>query len=412
MSKILKIISKVHGKVHDLRIKKQYSGPYIYTGGVDITQWNKIKKDEREAALKKPWYIYWSFRNPETGKLQRQDNIKGGANEFSTKKERMEVLKYHQKNLSIILSKGFDPYKQPKYLSDIMSVEEAFAFALNLQQKTTAPNSYLRFKSRIKRFEKHLNFQNRFITSIEKRHVMQYLNEVLEKTSPRNRNNTRTDINTLFQILEDNDIIPLNFVKSIKQLKAPPRRNKTYTSKMVEDLKEYMAKENPSLLLFIEFVSFNFLRPVEVCRLRVGDINLKEKTLVVQAKNQLIKQKIIPQMLIDKLPDLSEFDKSAYLFGANGGPGQWDATEDNRRDNFSKQFKVVKDHFGLGDEYGIYSFRHYEITRLYRTFRKELTPYEVKSRLMLITGHSTMAALEKYLRDLDAEIPDDYSKYL
>ncbi|SMP22015.1 hypothetical protein SAMN06265346_107110 [Flavobacterium hercynium] len=31
---------------------------------------------------------------------------------------------------------------------------------------------------------------------------------------------------------------------------------------------------------------------------------------------------------------------------------------------------------------------------------------------MLITGHSTMSALEKYLRDIDAVLPDDYSKYL
>jgi hypothetical protein len=28
---------------------------------------------------------------------------------------------------------------------------------------------------------------------------------------------------------------------------------------------------------------------------------------------------------------------------------------------------------------------------------------------MLITGHSTMTALEKYLRDIDAELPEDYS---
>ncbi len=31
---------------------------------------------------------------------------------------------------------------------------------------------------------------------------------------------------------------------------------------------------------------------------------------------------------------------------------------------------------------------------------------------MLITGHSTMTALEKYLRDIDAELPTDYSNLL
>jgi hypothetical protein len=31
---------------------------------------------------------------------------------------------------------------------------------------------------------------------------------------------------------------------------------------------------------------------------------------------------------------------------------------------------------------------------------------------MNITGHSTMTALELYLRDIDAELPEDYSHLL
>lgn len=31
---------------------------------------------------------------------------------------------------------------------------------------------------------------------------------------------------------------------------------------------------------------------------------------------------------------------------------------------------------------------------------------------MLITGHTTITALEKYLRDIDAELPKDYSSLI
>ena len=31
---------------------------------------------------------------------------------------------------------------------------------------------------------------------------------------------------------------------------------------------------------------------------------------------------------------------------------------------------------------------------------------------MLITGHATITALRKYLRDIDAELPADYSEML
>ncbi|WP_227805873.1 hypothetical protein [Algibacter lectus] len=43
---------------------------------------------------------------------------------------------------------------------------------------------------------------------------------------------------------------------------------------------------------------------------------------------------------------------------------------------------------------------------------KTASPFEVKSKLQLITGHSTMKALEQYLRDIDAALPSDYSKLL
>jgi len=60
----------------------------------------------------------------------------------------------------------------------------------------------------------------------------------------------------------------------------------------------------------------------------------------------------------------------------------------------------------------LYSFQHTFVTKVYRELRKTSSPFETKSKLMLITGHSTMTALEKYLRDIDAEVPQDYSDLL
>ncbi|KAB1068267.1 site-specific integrase, partial [Tamlana haliotis] len=52
------------------------------------------------------------------------------------------------------------------------------------------------------------------------------------------------------------------------------------------------------------------------------------------------------------------------------------------------------------------------ITKLYRELVKDSSSFEAKSKLILITGHSTMDALQKYLRDIDAELPEDYSDFL
>ena len=106
-------------------------------------------------------------------------------------------------------------------------------------------------------------------------------------------------------------------------------------------------------------------------------------------------------------------DKDNPLFTPRGIGESWDATVQNKRDYFSKRFrKVVKLHFNLGVDYGLYSFRHTFITKLYRELVKDSSPFEAKSKLMLITGHSSMIALEKYLRDIDAELPADYSELI
>jgi integrase len=49
----------------------------------------------------------------------------------------------------------------------------------------------------------------------------------------------------------------------------------------------------------MKFISYNFLRPVEVCRLKVRDLDIKDKKIYVRAKNKPVKIKIIPEILID-----------------------------------------------------------------------------------------------------------------
>lgn len=417
MSKITKLIEKVHGKVHDLpqKNKKQYSKPKIYTGGVDVKKWNTLKKAEKEKALSKPWYVRWSFRNPATGYLVRQDNIKAGANYAKTKKERMAILEVYRDNLEQMLKEGYSPYEKSNQPGETMTAIDAIDYALDIKSNVMAANSYSRYLSRINEFKSYLKqngFKERFIGSVDRKVINAFLNTVLDRTSPRNRNNTRTSLLGIFQVLEDNEIIQHNFISKIKPLKATPTRNKSFTDKELKKINRYLDDNNRNLKLFIQFVSYNFLRPIEVVRLRVKDIDLQSQSLTVQAKNQKIKKKIIPDILIDQIPSISDSDPDDLLFTQYNGPGKWDATEENRRSNMGKQFAVVKNELRFGKEYGIYSFRHTYTGKLYKELRKKLSPFETKSKMMLITGHTTMTALEKYLRDIDAELPDDYSEYL
>ena len=186
MTKLSLLLTKVHDSVHNLnsmKPKKKYSEPKLYTGGVDIKNWNKLSKKEKEGALKKQWYVRWSYRNPITDKLVRQDNIKGGANYYKTKNERLEILQTLQRNLSIILKTGkYNPYDQNEK-DKVYSVEEAFKFALEIKEKTLAKTSYENFENRINRFKIHL-MNNGFKNHICKM-ILYFLYNLVRKSQTR-----------------------------------------------------------------------------------------------------------------------------------------------------------------------------------------------------------------------------------
>lgn len=404
MSNLLRYLQCEHDFEHDLKEKKKYSEPKIYDADGDVS---------------KRWYVYFSFRKTADGPLERfPNNIY--ASQHLDKKDRLQWLKTIQRNLSILLKDGFNPYNpENKFEFDNeensnQSINEAFEFALNIKKSTLAETSYKGLEGRILRFEKWLNengFKNRLITSVNKKVVTSYLNEILTNTSAKNRNNTRADISSIFTILSENEIIHENFIHKIPVLKSNPEKNKSYSSTEETKIFDYLDQNNKLLSLYVKFISYNFLRPVEVNRITIGDIDLNDKILKIKTKTGF-KLKRIPNVLIDEMPDISIHNKDAYLFGRKDFGQYWEANETSRRNDYSDYFLEVKKKFGLGKDYGLYSFRHTFISKLYNTFIKEMTPEEAESNIMSITGHTSKTALRKYLREINAYIPDDYSKYL
>jgi integrase len=439
-------------------LKSDFSLPKIYTGGLEITEWESYSKEKQSDALKKDWYIYYSFRCPETGLLKRQTPIKGNANTLKTKRERMAYLSVMRNNLEKLLNNGTNPYIKNdfSYLDDLfnkskqtkskvatpikedeikiekvhtenttpikevknknehtensISIKDAFELTLKLKKNVMNETSFGNYQLRIKKFMNFLPDAKEPITTIAKKDVINFLNSILQSTSPRNRNNYRTDLNSFFNELENNEFIVNNFIAKINILKSNPERNKTFSDAKQLDIYKFLEVNDTLLLLFIKFISYNLLRPVEVCRLKIKDIDVDEHKLYVRAKNKAVKIKIIPDILLSELPDLTKMNPEHFLFTPTGFGMEWDIKENNNRDFFSKRFnEVVKKEFGLNKDFGLYSFRHTFITRLYRKLRETNSQQIAKSELMLITGHSTITALDKYLRDIDAELPKDYS---
>lgn len=74
------------------------------------------------------------------------------------------------------------------------------------------------------------------MASITHETVITYLNEVLQRSSTRNRNNSRTALASMYKIMLANKIVKVNIAEGIDKLKSTPQRNKTYTLKQEEKI--------------------------------------------------------------------------------------------------------------------------------------------------------------------------------
>ena len=405
MPSVYKLLIESHFLPHDLGKKKR--------------QYGKISLFDWEGDLSKQWYVYYSYRHPITGKLTRQNNLYGHINSFDSLKDRRREAAHLIEALEQWLDEGNSPYnaepRKPKTISLIQNAREAIEFALTTAERTYAESSYPDFKSRVRQFREYLENRNMLhlpMKEITRLDIVDFLHLVLQRSSARNRNNTRTAISSLYTILKGNYIVQENFIEEIPVLTSKPTKNKSFNTDQEQRLADLLETAHYKVLgLYIKFIAFGMLRPIEICRLKVEDISIKDKTMRLKAKNQATKTKIIPSILFDQLPDLSRYNRTDYVF-TPGGPGAWETKEVNRRNHFSEWFSQVKKELGLSAEYTAYSFRHTYVIKMYKELRKEYAPFEAKTRLMHITGHSTMKALDAYLREIDAELPDDFSHLL
>lgn len=435
-----------HDLEHDSHLKPQFSTPKIYTANGDLS---------------KRWYVYFSFRNPNTGKLERMRNIYGKTNKYKTKEKRFQILNSYRNNLIKLLKRGYNPFedntalfekenqqklekikpkqKVTKKVVEVAKVSEpievkpqkiivekepekslplseALDFALKLKSKEISQKSMKGYAHKVKKFKEWILENRKEVTQVHqvtKKLVNDFLNAMLLKSSPRNRNNYRTELSSIFTVLQENEIVVENYFKLAKKLKTNPEIHKVYNENRLDEIYTHLEKNDTILLLFIKFIGITFMRPIEICRLKVGDVDMAEKTIKFKAKNKPLKTKILPQLLLEELPDLSKMNPNHLLFTPEKIGGEWDADEENRRGHFTTRFKKeVKDKFNLGKDHTLYGFRHTYISKLYKKLRENNSPDRAKSDLMFITGHQTMQALEIYLRSIDAELPEDYSHLL
>ena len=375
----------------------------------------------------KGWYIYYYFRNPVTKKMQKfMKTCK--INQYQDIKERTKWGEAWVKATELLLSSGFNPFlengtddkKSDLFLVQDYTIITALDYAFDNKKGEWEPATISDYKTRLGVFKNWISENKLELTKVKEFkdvHFIAFMNYLVHpegrKLGATSQDNYKRCIASLFGKLVKDKIIDEN-VAEFETTKDEPIKNTPFTGYEVINIKNYLLEHDLQLYHFILFVIYEFLRPREIIRLKIGDINLREKLLYVKTKTERKKAKKLISPTIDFLNSISivNLPKEANLFTNTKKFEIWDAIEKTKVDHFGNRFKKVKTKLGFNGDYGIYSFRHTAALDLYHSFAKSgLTHRECILKLMPIIGHKNESTTEKYLRDVQEMLPKDYGEF-
>ncbi|MCT8340477.1 site-specific integrase [Flavobacteriaceae bacterium TK19130] len=401
--------------------KKRYSDPKLHIPKVN---------GRPSVATGKIWYVSFYWRTDPDGPLDKKFSFYKNINRLETAKERRAAGKALANAYRTALERGWNPQTKTavlkgKRFDQPMTIQNSFRKAFEIKKKTKKQPT-------IDSYEFHMN---RFLGWCKKNgylgmeahkfsidHFYEYMDYVRfeytsEKTgkplSGTSVNNHIRNLSAFFTTLKNERIINVNFLKGIPKVDEDPVNNRAFTVDDIKKIKARLEKEDPYLIYFISFMLYPLLRPREICRLKVKDIDLGSGTLSVETKTESLSTRRIIQKLkpvIDKLQILDQ-PGDYHLFSNIDRPKPWsDAKLKSRVDHFGERFRKVKNKMGYGREYSLYSFRHTAIMDLYHSFQKKgMGDQEILFKLMPITQHKSVAGLKNYLRQHLRTLPPDHS---
>lgn len=287
---------------------REYVPAKLYTAGDNIA---------------KPWYVYYSVRNPETGKMHLCKK-RGKINYIKSLTERKREGKYLMRLVNELLAEGklspFKPKEPEPCLIELLKKE------IEVKKNSVRWRTYQSYSYSANLLVSWL--QKNELSEIDasgftKQHAHMLCDYMLieKKYNGTTFNNRKKDMNIFFNAFVDKEIIQSNPFKKIKN--RPQERGGTnipFTDQEKEILSQELQARNPRLYLFTQFIYFCYIRPIEILRLTIDNFNLKEKKIIIysgHAKNRKQEAVFIPDSFLSLVHSmqLEKYPSNYYVFG-------------------------------------------------------------------------------------------------
>lgn len=186
-----------------------------------------------------------------------------------------------------------------------------------------------------------------------------YMDYILEKgTSNRTYNNTLKMMRAMFSWAIERCYCKENPFANIKTKTKEAKKRIIIDEKHRKKIAEYFSVEDPQMLIVCKLVYNSAMRPKEIANLKIEDLRLERRYIVVRdtnAKNKKARCATITADVIEYLRRFEEYPGEFYLFGMNKN-----LKPSDRRcaiSAFAKRWDKMRSLLNLPQEMQLYSLR-------------------------------------------------------
>lgn len=274
------------------------------------------------------WYVHFAIRNPDTGEMHEMKK-RGKINYIKNARERTSYGRDLVRAVNELLAEGeLSPFK-PK--------EPELTLTEQLQKEVDLKKSFLRHRTyqsyeygrkTLTAWMKKKGFEHFKPKEFTKAHAQMFCDYLTleRKYKGKTFNVMKSFVSVLFNSMADKDIISDNPFRRIKSQRQEIGKNLAFSEAQKELLIDYMKQHCPRLYLVTQFIYFCYIRPAELMRLKVSNVDFKHRKIVIypdQSKTHRQEQVEIPDAFLPLVEsmELEKYGDNDFLFSRGLVPG-------------------------------------------------------------------------------------------
>lgn len=346
-----------------------------------------------EVSKGKRVYIHYRVLNPKSGELERKRLY---LNHINDAKLRERYARKLCNKINDKLDQGWNPFVSEKENKQYTRIDKAFDYLILYKSSYLSESGLRSYKSRIGVFLEYLKAKKLdtiFLYEFDEHHAISFFEFLMmeRKLLGRTYNNYLLDFRTFFNFFVKHRYISQNPFVCIDELTETEKEKQPFSTEEATKYRDYCLKEEPEFYVISGLCYYCGLRPVEITRLKVGNIDRMGMSINMSGsitknkKNRSIPVADVFWPLLEKFIEGQPLNAYVCSTGFVGGSTKIAPTR------IADKFRAIARKIGIPENVKFYSLKDTAAQRL------DQNNVGLKT-IRDLFGHSNIAVTDAYMR--------------